>query len=160
MRRISVLAGVALLGLAGCDRHPAATLWIDRAWVRLAPVPGRPSAGYLVIHGGRDATRLLAIESPSVGSSELHRSMTEQQGGPSAPLGTGMAMATMRPVDGIDVPANGTIALAPGSYHLMLFGVSPQIAAGGTMPLTIRFARGAPIPVKAKVVAAGDPAPY
>ena len=152
MRRISVLAGVALLGLAGCDRHPAGTLWIDRAWVRLAPVPGRPSAGYLVIHGGHDATRLLAIESPSAGSTELHRSMNEMQGG--------MAMATMRPVDGIDVPANGTVALSPGGYHLMLFGVAPQIAAGGTMPLAVRFAKGEPVIVKARVVAAGDAAPY
>ena len=152
MRRISVLAGLALIGVGGCDRHPAGTPYADHAWVRLAPVPGRPSAGYLVVHGGSEPTRLIAIESPSAGSSELHRSMNETRGG--------MAMATMRPVDGIDVPANGTVALSPGGYHLMLFGVAPQIAAGGTMPLAVRFARGAPVIVKARVVAAGDAAPY
>lgn len=152
MRRISVLAGVASLALGGCDRHPAGTLWVDRAWVRLAPVSGRPSAGYLVVHGGADAARLLAIESPSAGSTELHRSMAERQGT--------MTMATMKPVDGIDVPPGATVALSPGGYHLMLFGVSPQIAAGGTMPLTVRFAKGAPVTVEAKVIAAGDPAPF
>ncbi len=158
MRRNSILAAVAMLMIGGCDRHPAGTLWVDDAWVRLAPVPGRPSAGYLVVHGGREPTRLLAVDSSAAGATELHRSMTE--GGSSATPGTGMAMVTMRPVDGIDVPAGGTATLAPGGYHLMLFGVAPQITAGGTMPLTVRFAKGAPIMVKAKVVAAGDPAPY
>ncbi len=152
MRRISVLAGVAVLALGGCDRHPDGAPSVDRAWVRLAAAPGRPSAGYLVVHGGREATRLLAVGSAQAGSTELHRSMTGSRGG--------MAMATMRPVDGIDVPAGGTVALAPGGYHLMLFGVAQKIAAGGTMPLTVRFAKGAPIAVAAKVVAAGDPAPY
>ena len=152
MRRVSVLLGVAALALGGCDRHPVGTLWVDRAWVRLAPVPGRPSAGYLVVHGGSAPTRLVAIDSAAAGSAELHRSMTENQGA--------MTMATMRPVDGIDVPAGGDVVLAPGGYHLMLFGLAPQIAAGGTMPLTVRFAKGAPIVVEAKVVAAGDAAPY
>jgi copper(I)-binding protein len=152
MRRISVLATAALALLGGCDRHPAGTLWVDQAWVRLAAAPGQPSAGYLVVHGGSAATRLLAVESASAGSSELHRSMSTRQGA--------MTMTTMQPVDGIDVPANATVALAPGSYHLMLFGVAPQVVAGGTMPLTVRFAKGDPVLVKAKVVALGDPSPY
>jgi len=141
------LVVMALLALAGCHRG-APKLSADHGWVRLAAVPGRPAAAYLTIHGGPEPARLVAVESPSVGSSELHRSMK-----------TG-SMVGMQRLDGLDVPAGGVLSFAPGGNHVMLFGVSPQVKPGQTMRLSIRFEKGQPLTIDASVVGAGDPAPY
>ncbi len=143
----SSLVPIALLALAGCH-HGAPKLRADHGWVRLAAVPGRPAAAYLTIHGGAEPARLVAIESTAVGSSELHQSMK-----------TG-SMVEMQRLDGLDVPARGEVSFAPGGNHVMLFGVSPQVKPGQTMRLSIRFEKGQPLTLDAKVVSAGDPAPY
>jgi copper(I)-binding protein len=146
--RIALIAPFALLVLAGC--HHEAKLSADEAWVRLPAVPGNPGAGYLTIHGGPEPERLLAVESPAAGSTELHESMKMGPGG----------MTGMQRLDGLDVPANGAVRFAPNGNHVMMFGLSPTLKAGATIPLSVRFAKGQPLTVQAKVVGAGDAAPY
>lgn len=118
------------------------------AYVRLAAVPGRPAAGYFVVHGGAADTKLVQIEAPGVARVELHGSRM-----------TGNGMVAMDALPEVPVPARGTVAFAPGARHAMLFGVPATIAPGATMPLTLRFADGAAVRVAAKVIAAGDVAP-
>jgi copper(I)-binding protein len=142
-------APLALLIVAGCHRDDGKTK-ADQAWIRLAAAPGRPAAAYLTLHGGAEPTQLLAIESNVAGSSELHESMKMGPGG----------MTGMQRIDQIALPARGTLSFAPGGYHVMLFGVSAMVKPGDTVPLQVRLAKGAPLDVKAKVVGAGDPAPY
>jgi copper(I)-binding protein len=146
--RIARFAPLALLVLVGC--HHAATLSAERAWVRLPAVPGHPGAAYLTIHGGPERMRLIAVESQAAGSTELHASMTMGPGG----------MTGMQRLDGLDIPANGTVAFAPGGNHVMMFGLGATLKAGGTVPLSVRFEKGAPLTIEAKVVGAGDAAPY
>lgn len=143
-------AAAVALAIAGCRRGGDAVR-VEDAWIRLAPVPGRPSAGYLTVRGGAEPARLVAIDSPAAGSTELHESMK----------GMGAhAMVSMRRLDGIDVPARGAATLAPGGYHLMMFGLSPKLKPGATVAMTVRFAKGPPVTAVAKVVGAGDAAPY
>lgn len=146
--RIARLAPLALMALAAC--HQQQTLSAEKAWVRLPAVPGRPGAAYLTIHGGPEPARLVAVESAAAGSTELHESMKMGPGG----------MTGMQRLDGVDVPAGGTVSFAPGGNHVMLFGLSTGLKAGGRVPLSVRFAKGQPLTVEAKVVGAGDPAPY
>lgn len=110
------------------------------AWVRANPVPGRPSAGYLVIEGGGQPDLLKTVTAPGV-RIELH-SMTMAGG-----------VMTMTPIDGLAVPAGASIALAPGGKHLMIFGLAPTAE---TLPLTLGFGSGARVVVTAPVRAAGD----
>jgi periplasmic copper chaperone A len=150
MRFFPILCAVPMFAaLAGCGHHDDA-ISADHGWVRLAAVAGRPAAAYLVVHGGPEAAQLIAVESPQAGSSELHQSMKMSGGG----------MMAMQRLEALNVPAHGDAAFAPGGNHVMLFGVSPQIKAGDKMPLTLRFAKGPPITIDAKVVGAGDAAPY
>jgi copper(I)-binding protein len=135
------------LPLAGCGREQAADLRVEDAWVRLAAVPGRPAGGYFVLRGGPAPERLAAIESPQAQRAELH------QGGAMD------GMMTMRPMNGVDVAAGGKATLAPGSDHVMLFGVDPALQPGSTMTLRFRFQSGAVREAAARVIAAGDPAP-
>ena len=140
---------LAMLALAACHHDDGPV--VRHAWVRLAAVRGHPAAAYLDLAGGPDPLRLIAVDSASAGSSELHESMKTGPGG---------AMTGMQRLDGLDLPAHGTLAFAPGGNHVMLFGVAPQVKAGDRMPLAIRFEKGQPLQTQAKVVGAGDPAPY
>ena len=134
------------LALAGCGAGGPTRTGVDAAWVRLAAAPGRPGAAYFTVHGGSEPARLIAIESPRVATIELHD--MAMQGN----------MMTMARIDGADVAAGGKLAFAPGGKHAMLFGVDPAIKPGDTLPLSFRFAKGTPIAVDAKVVAAGSAA--
>jgi copper(I)-binding protein len=51
-------------------------------------------------------------------------------------------MARMRAVEGVDVPAGKTIALAPQGLHIMLMGLEKPLVAGERFPLTLHFAQG------------------
>ncbi len=152
-RRFLRAAPLVALALAGCNH--ADRLSATHAWVRLAAISANPAAAYLTLHGGGENVRLVAIDSDAAGSSELHQSMKTGPGGAM----TG-AMTGMQRLDGLDLPAHGTIAFAPGGYHVMLFGVGPQVKPGGHITLAVRFEKGQPLQVVAKVVGAGDAAPY
>lgn len=134
---------MAAVALAGCQKGPG----VEDAWVRLPAVPGRPAAGYAIVHGGSGGNAVLTgVTSPAVQRAELHESMASHDG-----------MMAMRPLDRVRV--KGTVGFAPGGKHLMLFGLSPDLRAGGTVPLTFGFGDGTKVTVEARLVGAGDPAP-
>jgi copper(I)-binding protein len=144
---LATAAICTLLSVAGCAGKPAAELRAEEPWVRLAAVAGRPAAAYFVLRGGATADRLTGIESPAAARAELHEG------------GMMDNMATMKPMSGVDVAADGRATFAPGGDHVMLFGVDPAIKPGGTMPLHLHFRSGATLDAAARVIAAGDPAP-
>lgn len=150
MRLHPLLIAVPLL-LGGCH-HRVKAVDADHGWIRLSAVAGRPAAAYLTVHGGPEATRLLAIDADLAGSSELHESMTSG-------AGRGGGMAAMKRLDGIDLPANGEIVFQPGGRHVMLFGMSPRATPGGHATLTLRFAKGPMVRIPARLVGAGEAAP-
>ena len=63
----------------------------------------------------------------------------------------------MQHVDGIDIPANGTLEMKPGGYHIMLMGLNAPLKEGDEIDLTLTFEKAGEVKVKAKVggVAAG-----
>lgn len=136
------------LALAGCSGASHDVQNVDGAWVRLSAVRGNPSAAYFQVNGGPVADRLMSVSTPLAIRAELH-DMKMARG-----------MMTMDAIkDGVAVPANGQVAFESGGKHVMLFDVSPKVAAGSEMPLTLKFASGATLETKAKVVAAGADEP-
>jgi periplasmic copper chaperone A len=92
------------------------------AWVR-ATVPGQSVAGaYLDITASAPAA-LIAVESSVAGKGELHT--MSMDGG----------VMKMRPVGKIELPANQTVSLKPGGYHVMLMEIKRQLQAGERVPL-------------------------
>lgn len=141
-------AFVLLLMLSSC--HPrSATPSVSRAWVRLAAVDGQPAAAYFTLHGGRHDVKLVRIESALAAKVELHQSMAGAQG-----------MASMMPLDHVDLPARGALAFKPGSYHAMLIGLDRAAQPGTALPLRFGFSDGSTAEAEAKSVAAGEDAPY
>ncbi len=134
--------------LPGCARAPEPGPTVADAWVRLPAVPGRPGAGYAKITGSGDHSVMLrGVTSPKAARIELHVTMT-----------MGDRAVSMKPIAEVPVMPTATLFLQPGSAHAMVFGLSPDLKPGGTIPLTFAF-DGSTRTVDAKLVGAGDPAP-
>lgn len=149
-RTLLALASLTILSACKAEQTaPAAApaLSVSDAVIRLAPVEGRPSAGYFTIHGGKTADRLESVTSPKAATIELHES--KMQGG----------VMSMSPLTGVDVPAGGEVIFKSGGNHAMLFGVDPAVKPGATVALHLTFQSGATLDTEAKAIAAGDDMP-
>lgn len=154
----------------------AASPVVSDAWCRTSPMVADAGACYLVISNrSGEVVRLVgASVPPSVaGKVELHETVqvngmegsdtTAGAGmGSSSPDGTmaggeadttmsGSGMMQMREVDAIEVPAQGTVELKPGGYHIMLLELAEPLAEGGSVPITLRFEGLEPVEVTAQV---------
>lgn len=146
MRRGSAML-LAMLAVSACARTQEPR--VERPWIRLAAVPGRPAAAYFTLHGGAKDATLTGASVAGVARAELHESRM-------AAGGQGM---TMDALSNVPVPAGGSVAFEPTSRHVMLFGVPAAMTAGGTARLTLRFADGSVVAADADVRGAGDGAP-
>ena len=91
-----------------------------------------------------EADRLNSARSELVEAIEVHQTTMSADG-----------VMQMRKVEGgLPVPAQGTLALAPGGTHFMLVGLKEPLEAGGEMPLTLEFERAGAIDVRVPVRAA------
>jgi hypothetical protein len=135
----------AIVALTACQ--PAQETRVTGAWVRLAAVSGNPSAAYFTINGGPKDMTLTGVSTPAAARSEMHESMS-----------TG-GMMSMTPVKLVAVRAGSSVAFAPGGKHIMLFGLKPDVKAGGTIALKLTFANGQSVETQAKVVGPADDAP-
>ena len=57
----------------------------------------------------------------------------------------------MRRVSQIDIPANGSVELKRGSYHVMLMGLDKELTAGTTETLILTFSDNSQKKVEASV---------
>jgi len=79
---------------------------------------------------------------------ELHRATMDQ------------GVMHMRPVpDGLPLPADQAVTLAPGGLHVMLMQLKHPLRQGETFPLILTFAHAAPLTVQVAVEAAGAGSP-
>ena len=144
------MPSLAALLLAAAPAPPGKEAWdrtpprVEGAWVRVNPVPGRPSAGYLTITGGGAPDKLLGVTSPGL-RIEMH-SMTMDAG-----------VMKMAKFDALPVPAGARVALASGGNHLMIFGLT---GAPRSIPLTLAFRSGARVAATAELRSAATADPH
>jgi periplasmic copper chaperone A len=120
---------------------------VTSAWARATPGGATTAAIYATIAASAGADRLVGVATPAAARAEIH-SHTMEDG-----------VMKMRPVSGLDVPAAGSVVLAPGGFHIMLFDIARPLQAGETVPVTFTFEKAGPIAVQAKVEALGATAP-
>ncbi|MER3546482.1 MAG: hypothetical protein C4338_02310 [Rhodanobacteraceae bacterium] len=109
---------------------PPSLVKAEHGWVRWLPA-NLPAAGYVTIRNdGSKPVKLTGAESADYGMTMLHRS-TQKNGSDS-----------MEMVDSIAVPAHGSVALAPGDYHLMLMDAKHPIKPGDSVHITLHFSNG------------------
>jgi hypothetical protein len=130
-----IVAALASTGAAACPGLEA-----EDAWIRQAPPGSMMTAAYArLVNTGKLPLVVDGARGKDFSGVELHQ--TQVQGG----------MSRMRPGT-LAIPAGGSVALEPGGWHLMLFGMTRGLAAGDTVPLTLTCGAGAsefPFTVKA-----------
>jgi len=135
---------VAALGGAACSAGgPQASppIVVNGAWVQVSGGPELPAAGYFEIDNrGSTDDSLVSASSPGSASVELHQTMPDMSG-----------MIGMTAVAQVTCPAGGSVTFAPGGYHLMIMGLSRQLATGDTLELDLVFAHAGTIVVQAAV---------
>lgn len=144
LRTLVSVAALLLAGTAHAHELTVGNLQIIHSNIP-APMKGAKSAaGYMGISNeGDQADRLIGIEVDFAAQATLHMSQISADG-----------VATMTPVAGLEIPANDTVVLEPGGYHIMLIGLKQTLTVGDMLPATLVFEQGGRVQIEFMV----DPA--
>jgi copper(I)-binding protein len=150
IRRVHLLLPATAL-LAACGSSPGpdpARVEARGAWAR-ATAPGQDSGGVFVElrNRGGEADRLVGGSTPAAGAVEIHAMIMD---GP---------VTRMRRQDGVDIPAGGSVGLAPGGTHLMLVGLEAPLEVGSSLPLSLEFEKAGPTQLVVQVRPIGASGP-
>ncbi len=110
-------------------------LTISGAFARASPMMAQAGAGFMTITNAGEADRLVAAESGASEIVELHTHIEEN------------GMMAMRKVDAIDVPANGSVELKPGSFHVMFINLMDGLQEGGEVDAVLVFEKAGEVAV-------------
>ena len=105
----------------------------------LSANPRTGAAFMTVSNAAATPDRLVAARADVAPRVELHTHLMED------------GVAKMRQVEGIDVPANGSVALERGGYHVMFIGMPTPLVPGASFPLTLVFQSGEEVTVEVPV---------
>lgn len=120
-----LLAGAAL-PLAAAQAAPSVS--VIGGWFRYI-TPVTPAGGYMRLDNRSARPQaLVGASSPACGMAMLHRSISK--GGTDR-----MVM-----VRSVPIPPGGSVAFAPGGYHIMC--MHPRMKPGAQVPVSLRFANG------------------
>lgn len=147
---VSAAAALAL-GVGGAPAaahdYTLGDLTLEHPWIR-PPRGGRDvTAGYVHVVNAGAADRLIAASSPLAEAVELHTHIDED------------GVMRMRPVEAIAAPAGGSVTLAPGGDHIMLFGLADGVTEGAVVPVTLTFETAGPVTVDFHVEATPSESP-
>lgn len=112
------------------DQQASGHVSASDCWVRLLPA-AVPSGGFLKLTNTADKPAMVtSVSSPAYAEVMMHQT-TETDG-----------ISKMSMVDELTIPAGGSLALEPGSYHLMLEKPSATLAVGDSITLEFTLSSG------------------
>jgi len=123
----------------------AGTLRIAKPWSRATPGGAKVGGGYLTItNTGTTPDRLVSATTTVADHVEIHEMATKD------------GVMTMRPLaSGLAIEPGKTVALAPGSYHLMLMNLKAPLKQGDKVPVTLTFEKAGKVDVTLDVQGLG-----
>jgi len=129
---------------SGSTARPTAT--IERAYV-VIPAGQGPAALYFVANNPFAMTdTIVAVGTEAIGPSSLHMSMEDKAAG----------TMRMMSVSTLEVPAHGSVRLAPGGYHGMIGPLTRPLVRGERVALTVRFEHAGIVRADATVITYAD----
>lgn len=137
-----VLGMILLVALTACasGQSDQATVVVEDVWIPSSPMVTGTGAAYMQIKNEASVVdELVAVRTDVATVVEFHETK-EVEG-----------KMKMSHVESIEVPANGQIALKPGHSHLMLIGLTRQLAVGEEVSLTLIFKNAGEIQVTAQI---------
>jgi periplasmic copper chaperone A len=124
-------------------------LVIGHPWTYATPPGAKVGGAFMELRNkGAVGDKLISAETPIAGKTELHTHAIE--GG----------VMRMRSVPGIEVAAGASVALKPGSFHVMLFDLKQGLIKGERFPLTLTFEKSGKTTVDVVVEDRGENAAH
>ena len=146
-RRILFLLVFAVLcgATAAARDYRLGALEIGQPWARATPPSAPAGGGFLKItNTGSTPDRLVSASSPAADLVQVHEMKMDG------------SVMRMREVEmGLEIPAGGSVMLAPGGYHLMMMGLKAPFKQGASVPVTLVFEKAGKIDVELAVEAMG-----
>ena len=106
----------------------AGLITVSQPWIRpTAPGQNVSGAFMTLVNNSATAYALTSVSFSGASTVEIHETSMDGD------------MMRMRKVSQVDIPANGSAELKPGSYHIMLIGLEKELKAGTTETLTLTF---------------------
>lgn len=144
---LAILYSLFLLSDHAAHAHGAeiGSIKIHHPWTRATPKGANVAGGFMAItNSGQTDDRLVAIRIEGVERVEIH-DMTMENG-----------MMKMRPLaNGLALPAGQTIILKPGSFHVMMMGLSAPLTEGDFLKAQLTFDKAGTLDVEFVVEAQG-----
>jgi copper(I)-binding protein len=146
MRKLAfeIFAAIALtIGtiLASTRGVLANDVMVMDAFARASAVPTAKAATvYMTLsNNSSKVDHLLSVTTDASETAQLHESV-ETDG-----------VATMKPVEALEIPAGGTLELKPGGTHIMLTGLKAPLKKGDMIMLELKFEQAGAVEVMAHV---------
>jgi copper(I)-binding protein len=151
-RRVCLFAFLLLAGVSSslAQEFKSGNITIEGPWAPATPKGAEVGAGFFTIRNdGAFPDRLIGLTA-DFGALELHE-MRMEQGVMSMPAVEG----------GLNIPAHGTVRLAPGGYHVMFEHLKHPLARGEKVKAVLTFERAPPLTIEFSVerVGASERAP-
>lgn len=134
-----------LAGSASAHDYKLGPLVIDHPWSRATPRGASVAGGYLkIINTGTTPDRLTGGSAAIAMRFEIHEMSMD-----------GGVMKMRELTKGLEIPAGATVELKPGSYHVMMMGLSKGIAKGERFKATLTFEKAGKLDIEFDVEAVG-----
>ncbi|MFJ4375949.1 copper chaperone PCu(A)C [Pseudomonas japonica] len=142
-KNVMLLAALLLpASFASAHEYNVGELHIAHPW-SLALPPNAPNvAAYFVIDNkGKQADRLLSVDTPISDRAELHEHVMKGD------------VMRMQQVPNVAVPAGGQVIFSPSAYHVMIMQPKDRslLADGKRFPLTLHFEKAGDVTVDVAV---------
>lgn len=114
---------IAMLSLSSAHAH----IEVSNYWARL--VPNGMGALYLEIKNSHtEPDVLIRASSPNAKSLMIHETQRKDN-----------ITSMKHRMKGLDIPANGSLSLKPGSYHIMIAGLDKNLKLGDKIEVSLEF---------------------
>ncbi len=152
MNRFHAICLALALGLSAApalaQEIKAGDLTIEKPWARATPKGAEVGAGYLEIRNDGAAPDRLTGGSADFAGVEIHEMSME---------GGVMKMRELK--DGLEIPAHGSVKLAPNGYHIMFTGLKRPLVKGESVKATLTFEHAGAVAVDFAVQGVGAAGP-
>ncbi|WP_316859804.1 copper chaperone PCu(A)C [uncultured Cohaesibacter sp.] len=142
-----LIIAIALMGLSTFATNAAewniGSISVADPFARASAGRANAGGGFMTISNSGEADRLIAAHADVGEITELHTHIKEGD------------VMRMRQVEAINVPANGSVALKPGSYHVMFMKLKAPLKEGETFPLELTFEKAGNVTIDVVVASIG-----
>ena len=140
IKSFAALLALSLLVAASpapAQEFKAGDIVVEKPFARATPKGAEVGGGYLTVHNNGATPDRLTGGTADFGKVEIHQMKSED----------GVMTMTLL-TSGLNLPAHGTIRLAPGGYHIMFTDLKKPFLQGEKLTATLLFEKAGPIVVE------------